>query len=989
MKGFCSWFGHAERTEAVPLEAPTFSLLTPSLQQAIGKAGFIETTPPQAQAFGPILAGDHVLLIAPTGSGKTEAALLPVLDQFLRARPDEGIAILYITPLRALNRDLLKRLAYWAAELKFRVEIRHGDTPAAERRRQSAEPPDFLVTTPETLQAILPGRRLRQHLRHVRWVVVDEIHQLAGERRGVQLTLGLERLRQVTEQEFQRIGLSATVGNPEEIAQFLGGSNRTVRVVQVPLPKGTQYFVEFPYPTEEDHARAHTLYTAPEAAARIARISELVDGATSTLVFVNSRQNAEMLGAKFAMFRKDIGVHHGSLPREERMRVEGAFRGGELKGLVCTSTLELGIDIGSIEATLQYMSPRQVTSLIQRTGRSGHRLDRTSRGTVVAVSTDDVIEAVAAVRLAQRGEIEPMLIPTGALDVLAHQIVGCLLDGGGRTTPTHIYELIQQAMPYQRLPRAAFDRIVDFLVQLRQLRRETDTLVLTNRGRTYYFENLSMIPDERRYPVIDVTTQQPVGILGEEFMLLRARVGLNFIVRGRVWKIRQIAEDGRVYVLPVEDPTAAVPGWDGELLPVPFELAQATGRLRREVAAALAEGDIEKAVVALKAWPAERYARRKVVEELQEHLAMAAPLPHDQEIVFEGFDRYLIVHACFGERVNDTLGELFEELLMRRDLVRFWWRDGYRILFELTVNTVDLDLDELVDGLLRVPEDVLEGALKSVLHRHFPFGYYMKFIAERMGVLRRGLFMGSGALKELSLRFRLTPVYEETLREAQQLHVDFPRVRELVRAVKAGTLRVTTFKPREHPTPLAYHILNRFAEAPELMAPETVARDNVARMRLALEQERVNLLCFSCAHRHPEVPVHQLAPEPRCEQCHAGLLGVVFWSADIVHAILTRKRAREKLSPDEEKLLVKARRSADLVLAYGKKAIVAQCVYGIGPQTAAKLLAKMHDSEDEFYRDLLEAKLKFITTRPFWDRGEARAPILPRTGRRARQSIMY
>src|SRR5438132_4294092 len=212
------------------------------------------------------MRGENVLVIAPTGSGKTEAALLPLIDKMIQDQNRQGISLLYITPLRALNRDLLKRLQIWSANLGVTVDVRHGDTPAADRRRMAARPPDFLITTPETLQAVLPGKRMRQHLRHVKAVVVDEVHELAGNRRGVQLTVGLERLKEVRTDGFQRTGLSATVGNPEEISRFLGASE-PVRIDTIPLRKDTRYKVEYPAPGEEDQELARRLYTAPEAAA--------------------------------------------------------------------------------------------------------------------------------------------------------------------------------------------------------------------------------------------------------------------------------------------------------------------------------------------------------------------------------------------------------------------------------------------------------------------------------------------------------------------------------------------------------------------------------------------------------------------------------------------------------------------------------------------------------------------------------------------------
>src|SRR2546429_4569277 len=251
-----------------------FALLSPPLKRLLHETGISKPTPPQVEAIPLIAQGDNVLIIAPTGSGKTEAALLPLIDRMIRNNDRQGISLVYITPLRALNRDLLKRLQTWSNKLGFSVEVRHGDTPAKDRRRMAFKPPDLLITTPETLQAMLPGRRMRDHLRHVRSVVVDEIHELAGDRRGVQMTVGLERLREITGHPFQRIGLSATVGNPEEIASFLGGSEN-VRIIQIPLSKDTKYWVEYPIPTEADQALARRLYTAPEAAARLSLVADL------------------------------------------------------------------------------------------------------------------------------------------------------------------------------------------------------------------------------------------------------------------------------------------------------------------------------------------------------------------------------------------------------------------------------------------------------------------------------------------------------------------------------------------------------------------------------------------------------------------------------------------------------------------------------------------------------------------------------------------
>ncbi|HKM75155.1 MAG TPA: DEAD/DEAH box helicase [Candidatus Bathyarchaeia archaeon] len=945
-----------------------FSQLTESIQEALAAAGMKEPTPPQTAAIPKILDGKNVLLIGPTGSGKTEAVLLPILSRLTQLEVRQGISVLYITPLRALNRDLLIRLEYWSRKLGFTVEVRHGDTSQKERRRQSIKPPDFLVITPETLQAILPGRLMRNHLRNVRWVIIDEVHELAGERRGVQLTIGLERLRKITIHEFQRIGLSATIGNPNEVSTFIAG-NRDIEVIQTSLRKEAKYFVEYPHPTDEDVVVAQSLYTAPEAAARLNRIWELVESHQSALIFVNSRTNAETLGSKFHMLKRNVGVHHGSLPREERVRVENDFKNGKIKALVCTSTLELGIDIGSVDLTIQYMSPRRVSSLIQRVGRSGHKLDRISEGTIVAVSTDDIAESIAAVRMAQEKKVEPITIHEKALDVLAHQIAGIILESNGDVKISDLLGLLHQTYPYRDLTREELEKVLTFQEKMRYVKVDGEYIRRGSRTRQYYFENLSMIPDERRYLVVDLSTQHSVGILGEEFMATKAKIGLHFIVKGKVWQIEQISDDARVYVTPVEDPTAAIPGWDGEMIPLPFDLAQTVGQLRSEIDNQLEDHEKEELIKKLaKQEMAERFGIRKIVEELIDHKKTGAPIPTHKLVVMEAFENYLIIHACFGDRVNNTLGEVYEELLSRKGIVRQWWADGYRILIELTSNPSESMLDEIQSTLFDLEPGVMEGVFNGILHRHFPFGYYMKFIAERFGALKRGLMFTGDNLRELALRFRMTPIYDETIREALLLHVDLTSVREIYKSIRNGSIKIQCFQSIDKPTPIAYHLLYKHVDIPELIAPETIEKDTISRLKFSLDNMTVDLLCFDCAELTQNLVVKSLAAKPSCPSCGSGLLAVSSWSTDYLTQILRKKLRGQVIEDNERSMLARTRRSADLVLSYGRRAVIAQCVYGIGPQTASRLLAKMHDDDKSFYRDLLEAKLQFITTRPYWDK---------------------
>jgi len=951
--------------------ANVFKLLTKPIQKALAEAGFSKPTAPQIKAILPILDVKNVLLVAPTGSGKTEAVLLPIFSNFLQQEDKKGIAILYITPLRALNRDMVKRLSFWAERLGVAVEVRHGDTDMKIRRRQALRPPNMLVTTPETLQAILPGSRMQQHLSHVRYVIIDEVHELAADKRGAQLTIALERLFEITGREFQRIGLSATVGNPREIAQFVAGANRSIKIVEVPLPKGYKYDVEFPIPEDADYDFASKLRTAPEAVARIRRILDLVKDHKSTLVFVNSRTNAEMLGNKFNYLTSDIAVHHGSLSKEERAFIEDEFKAGRLKAIVCTSTLELGIDIGSVDLVVQFLSPRQVCSLIQRVGRSGHRLDLVSKGVIVTAFPDDVLESLAAVKRAYSGLLEPIRIHRGALDVLAHQIAGILMDKHVATVE-QILQIIRRAYPYQNLSRAKLLDVANYLNILRELQIEGEALRKTRKTRTYYYENLSMIPDEKRYPIIDILSDRSIGTLGDEFMALRARIGLNFICKGKVWRIVQIEDEtGMVHVIPSEDSFAAIPGWDGEMLPVPFDLAQETGKLREEIVENLRkEKDVETAAKKLaRKLSVDKNAVLKAVEEINEHLKQNVPVPTDNDVLIEGFDKYVVIHACFGELVNRTLGSIFDPILSDQELIVGWWNDGYRILIEAPSKVTLENLEKVSKTLFCLSDDEVDEAFNEYLKSHFPFGYKMKFVAERFGALPRGKTMDPERQEELARRFEKTPVFEETIREAMVEKVDIPTVKRIMREAKEGKIKIKTLLRSEEPSPIAYGILAKFLQTPELMAPERVLLSNIEKMKKVLNARIVTLFCLSCGDWTAEKRIREMPEKPTCGKCGSGLLAQVRFDQNPKELIdiLKRRKKGEKLTPEKLEYLTYARRTADLTLSYGKKALIALQVKGVGPETAFRILGKMHPDEDEFFMDLLRAKIQYLRTKPYWE----------------------
>ena len=337
-----------------PLFAMPFDTLGPKLVSALAARGITEPTDPQRDAIPRIQAGHNVLVVAPTGIGKTESAMLPIFDK-LAGSEAKGFQCIYITPLRALNRDMLRRMEDLGRELGVTVGVRHGDTPQNERNRQSAHPPQILITTPETMQILFVGKNLRAALKNVKWVVVDEIHELAGNERGAQLAVALERLVYLAG-EFQRIGLSATVGDLNEVVNFLTGVGRTADLCRHDTFREFDISVERPVPEEDDAELRDKLQSDPDILAVMKRGRELIESVTSVLFFVNTRETAEWISSRYHMWDDTfpVEVHHGSLSKEIRGGAEDDFKSQKLKALICTSSLELGIDIGSADLVIQY-----------------------------------------------------------------------------------------------------------------------------------------------------------------------------------------------------------------------------------------------------------------------------------------------------------------------------------------------------------------------------------------------------------------------------------------------------------------------------------------------------------------------------------------------------------------------------------------------------------------------------------------------------------
>ena len=917
-----------------------FESFSKKMQELIRKKGFIEPTLPQKMGVPEIISGNNVLIIAPTGIGKTETAMLPLFDKISREQ-DKPISMLYITPLRSLNRDLLDRLCWWADKLDLDITVRHGDTSQRERAAQREMPSHIMITTPETLQAILPGKVMRKHLANVKHVVIDEVHELVDSKRGIQLSLALERLREVSG-DFQRIGLSATVGSPELVANFIGNN---VKIIKAEAQKKYEIRVESPKSKRSDRIISDDLAINLEITPRLRRLYELIQSHKSVLAFTNTRETAEVLSSRLRSLDRELKqtVHHGSLSKERRIKSEQEFKQELLKSLIATSSLELGIDIGSIDLVVQYLSPRQVSRLIQRVGRSGHKITHVSRGVIIS-GDEDLFESVVIARNAMDKKLEQVKIHDKAMDVLAMQIIGLALDEY-EISDKKAYEIVKRAYPYRDLQKKEFTNILEFLESLRLvwLDRSPSGYKIRRRRKSwqYYFDNLSTIPDITQFRVVSVIENEPIGTLDEEFVAEHGQPGNRFVCSGRAWRIIQV-EGNKVSVEPIEDIESAIPAWEGELIPVPFEIAQSVGKLRKSISE---QSDIDAS------------SFKEMIKIIDKQKATHI-IPDDKNFLIEGYRDFVIIHSCCGSLVNDTLGRYLAAKLTDKTGVSVNVKiDPYRIMLQTIAKP------EVVRNILEEPGNskYLEETLSEVLERSSLFKWRFLHVAKRFGIISRSARYDKINLNRIISSYEGTAAYNEALREILLEKMDIENTKRVLELIEIGKIKT---KIQTGLSVLGENgLVQQFSE---VMKPRIPEKEIYNAFRKRLLTSRIRLLCVNCGEYNIVRTVRDVDSEPECPKCGSRLIAALRrYQTDALN-IVKKKIKKRELTKEELDSFNNIRRSADLVIVYGKKAVVALAGRGIGPQTAARILAMLHHKNEEFYKDILKAEKEFVRTKKYW-----------------------
>jgi len=811
------------------------SLLDPIVSEWF-RSKFGEVTEAQAMAVPLIHARESVLVSSPTGSGKTLTAFLSILNELIlksdRGELEDRIYCVYVSPLKALandiNENLLKPLGEISELFKskgleppqVKVAVRTGDTLPSERQRQARSPPHIFITTPESLSLILSTPVFSKKFEGVDYVIVDEVHEICDSKRGVALSLALERLQAYCKREFVRIGLSATVAPLEQVAEYLAGLNngepRDITVAEVFRQRDLDLKVLCP-------AKDMTSLSFEVVNSKMYdMLKDMILAHKTTLVFTNTRSGAESVVYKLKERGiENIGTHHGSLSRETRLEVENALRSGQLKAVVSSTSLELGIDIGYIDLVVQIGSPKSVAKGLQRIGRAGHRYGGTSKGRIVVFEMDDLVECAVLCRAAHRKMIDRVTIPNNSLDVLAQTLVGMSIERRWRVDEA--FALVRRSYCFKGLSFAQFDSALRYLggkdefegIYSKIWYDEKEQTFGKRRGsRMIFYLNQGTIPEEADYSVFSERGAH-VGSLSEKFVE-RLSQGDIFVLGGRSYEFIK-SKGTKAFVKSASGRKPTVPSWTGEMLPRSFDLSVLIAEFRAEMEERLGKAsDPELRDWLMREFDVDEGSATTIMNYFKEQ-HMVAQIPTNRRLLIEGYvdqsgNKSAVFHYPFGRRVNDALSRAYAHSLSERikaNVTVSVTDDSFMLTAPRSFRLEDLGTMVRSDGL----EKALRAAVKdselfNQRFRHVATRAFMilrNYKGKEMSVARQQL--RSSRLLDALHGLEDFPVMTETYEEILTDVMDLEHATEVLRTVERGDREVGYLPFTNVPSPFAHNAI--------------------------------------------------------------------------------------------------------------------------------------------------------------------------------------
>lgn len=803
------------------------------------KSKFDSLTIPQSMAIPLIHERKNVLVSSPTGSGKTITGFLSIINELFilasKGRLEDKIYCVYISPLKALANDIDKNLQKPLKEIKslaekegikvpkIRVAVRSGDTTPYERQRMAVKPPHIFITTPESISIIMSTPKFKRRFRDVRYVIVDEIHEVSSSKRGVFLAVTLERLVEFVGEEFTRIGLSATQSPIEEIGKFLAGYNRKgklrdIYIVEAPMDKKMDLKVLSPV-SDISHL-PHEVVTWK----MYEMLKDLINNHKTTLIFTNTRSGTESVVYKLKeLGLKKIAAHHGSLSKETRLDVEDSLREGDLKAVSCSTSLELGIDIGYIDLVCQIGSPKSIAKGIQRIGRAGHRIGETSKGRIIAFENDDLVECAVLVNKAYDGKIDRINILRNSLDVLAQTIVGMSLER--KWDAEEAYKVIRRAYPYRTLSKDDFYNVILYLTGMHDVDSEgyskiwyspeTNVFGKKKGTRMIYYLNCGTIPEESNYKVYS-EAGAPLGNLSEKFVE-RLRMGDIFVLGGKSYEFIK-TRGMKVFVKDAQGKKPTVPSWAGEMLPRSFDLSIEIGRFRATMEKMMnTKKDDEIIKYLVKYYHINDGAAKSILTYFKEQRGVHKKFPTHKRIIIEGYidlqGRYnIIFHYCFGKRVNDALSRAYAYCITERYKVNVsvsLTDDGFMI-----VSTKYIPIEDVVN--LLTPDNFEEYLRKAISNteifkqrfRHCATRSFMvlKNYKGRDVPISKQVYHSQKILDALEKDDDF-PIIKETYNEILHDSMDVENAMYVIKGIHNGKIKVELLDYSDTPSPFAHGIV--------------------------------------------------------------------------------------------------------------------------------------------------------------------------------------